>query len=61
MRQAGVYLYDRQAGCLTEDETGYTFHQGVRQSAAAALRCSALREFLQHAEAPLGPPVSNAG
>lgn len=25
MRQADVYLYNRQAGRLTEDETGYTF------------------------------------
>ena len=25
MRQADVYLYERQAGRLTEDETGYTF------------------------------------
>ena len=25
MRQADVYLYDRLAGRLTEDETGYTF------------------------------------
>ena len=27
MRQADVYLYDRRAGRLTEDETGYTFQQ----------------------------------
>ncbi|WP_302606772.1 MULTISPECIES: HipA N-terminal domain-containing protein [Bacteroidales] len=25
MKQAAIYLYDRKAGLLTEDETGYTF------------------------------------
>lgn len=25
MKQAAIYLYDRKAGFLTEDETGYTF------------------------------------
>lgn len=25
MKQAAIYLYDRKAGVLTEDETGYTF------------------------------------
>ncbi|WP_288868399.1 HipA N-terminal domain-containing protein, partial [uncultured Alistipes sp.] len=25
MKQAAIYLHDRKAGLLTEDETGYTF------------------------------------
>ena len=25
MKQAAIYLYNRKAGLLTEDETGYTF------------------------------------
>ena len=25
MKQAAIYLYDRMAGLLTENETGYTF------------------------------------
>lgn len=29
MKQAAIYLYDRKAGLLTEDETGYTFRSRI--------------------------------
>ena len=43
MKQAAIYLYDRKAGLLTEDETGYTFRYDADYlrlpDATAVLRC----------------------
>ena len=38
MRQADVYLYDRRAGRLTEDETGYTFRYDAEYLNEAPVR-----------------------
>ena len=40
MRRADVYLYDRLAGRLTEDETGYTFQYDVEYLSENPVRLS---------------------
>ena len=40
MRQADIYLYDRLAGRLVEDETGYTFRYDAGYLAASPVRLS---------------------
>lgn len=40
MRQADVYLYDRLAGRLTEDENGYTFQYNAEYLDSAPIRIS---------------------
>ena len=40
MRQADVYLYDRLAGRLTEDENGYTFQYDAEYLDSAPIRIS---------------------
>ncbi|MGI6354766.1 MAG: phosphatidylinositol kinase [Lentisphaerae bacterium] len=40
MRQADVYLYERLAGRLTEDENGYTFQYDPEYLKSASVRLS---------------------
>ena len=40
MRQADIYLYDRLAGRLVEDETGYTFQYDAGYLTDAPVRLS---------------------